>query len=232
MNTSGDIENRYHSFQLRLQRPFSNGFNFILAYNYNQEKSEEFFNKEEIFLNTFRYEDSVRARHRMTLAGTYEFPFGRGRRYGGTVNAFADTILGGWTTSWIYNYRAGDRMRFGIMEVVGDPALGNPDKWGQMWNPDALQFIPDNGFKVRTNPKSFAGVQAPGMKNLDLNVAKFFNVTERVRVELKLEAYNISNTFTGRDPSTNVTSSNFGVVTRQARGTLGREMQYNIRIHF
>ena len=92
--------------------------------------------------------------------------------------------------------------------------------------------LPDNGFKVRTNPKSFAGVQAPGMKNLDLNVAKFFNVTERVRVELKLEAYNISNTFTGRDPSTNVTSSNFGVVTRQARGTLGREMQYNIRIHF
>jgi hypothetical protein len=36
---------------------------------------------------------------------------------------------GGWTMSWIYNYRAGDRMRFGIMDVVGNPALSSPDKW-------------------------------------------------------------------------------------------------------
>ena len=101
-----------------------------------------------------------------------------------------------------------------------------------MWNPDAFAFIPNNGFVVRTNPKSYAGVQAPGLKNLDLNVAKFFNITESVKVEFKLEAYNLSNTFTGRAPSTNVTSSNFGVVTRQAQGALGREMQYNIRLHF
>jgi hypothetical protein len=101
-----------------------------------------------------------------------------------------------------------------------------------MWNPDAFEFIPNSGFVVRTNPKSYAGVQAPGQKNLDINVAKFFNVTERVRVELKLETYNLTNSFTGRIPTTNVTSSNFGRVTRKARGTLGREMQYNIRIHF
>ena len=232
VNTSGDIRNRYHAFQLRLQRPFANGFNFIMAYNYNQERQEEFFNKEETFQNQFRFEDMQRARHRMTLAGTYEFPFGQGRRFGSNFNAVADAILGGWTTSWIYNYRAGDRVRFGIMDVVGDPALSSPNKWGSMWNADAFAFIPNNGFVVRSNPKSYPGVQAPGLKNLDLNIAKFFNITESVKVELKLEAYNISNTFTGRLPSTSVTSSNFGVVTRQARGTLGREMQYNIRLHF
>ncbi|MDA1316056.1 MAG: hypothetical protein O2968_22260, partial [Acidobacteria bacterium] len=232
VNTAGEVENRYQSFQLRLQRPFANGFNFILAYNYNQERTEEFFNKEETYLNQFRWEDSQRARHRMTLAGTYEFPFGRGRRYGSNVNAVSDAILGGWTTSWIYNYRAGDRLRFDIMEVVGDPALESPDKWGFMWNPDAFKFIPNNGFVVRTNPKSFPGVQRPGLKNLDLNVAKFFNITESVRVELKLEAYNLTNTFLAAPPTTNVTSSNFGRVTGQQSGTLGREMQYNIRLHF
>ncbi|HUG81441.1 MAG TPA: hypothetical protein VML01_07245, partial [Bryobacterales bacterium] len=211
---------------------FANGFNFILAYNYNQERTEEFFNKEETYLNQFRWEDSQRARHRMTLAGTYEFPFGRGRRFGTNVNAVSDAVLGGWTMSWIYNYRAGDRLRFDIMEVVGDPALDNPDKWGYMWNPDAFNFIPNNGFVVRTNPKSYAGVQAPGMKNLDINVAKFFNITESVRVELKMEAYNLTNTFLAAPPTTNVTSSNFGRVTGQQSGTLGREMQYNIRLHF
>jgi hypothetical protein len=70
------------------------------------------------------------------------------------------------------------------------------------------------------------------MKNLDINIAKFFNVTESVRVELKLEAYNLTNTFLAAPPTTNVTSSNFGRVTGQQSGTLGREMQYNIRLHF
>jgi hypothetical protein len=231
-STSGEVENRYQSFQLRLQRPFANGFNFILAYNYNQERTEEFFNKEETYLNQFRWEDSQRARHRMTLAGTYEFPFGRGRRFGTNVNAVSDAVLGGWTMSWIYNYRAGDRLRFGIMDVVGDPALESPDKWGYMWNPDAFDFIPNNGFVVRANPKSYPGVQAPGMKNLDLNIAKFFNITESVRVELKMEAYNLTNTFLAAPPTTVVTNTNFGRVTAQQNGTLGREMQYNIRLHF
>jgi len=60
-NTDG-VEERYHSMQLRVQRPFANGFNFLLAYNYNQERSQEFFNKEEEFLTQFRFEDGTRLR--------------------------------------------------------------------------------------------------------------------------------------------------------------------------
>ncbi|MCP5115470.1 MAG: hypothetical protein GY953_31980, partial [bacterium] len=87
-------------------------------------------------------------------------------------------------------------------------------------------------FTVRENPWSFDGVLGPGQKNLDLNVAKFFKITERFKLEFKMEAYNVSNTFTGRNPSTSVTSSTFGRVTLQARGVRGREFQYNIRLHF
>jgi hypothetical protein len=231
VNTHG-IGNRYHALQLRLQRPFANGFNFVLAYNYNQERNEEFFNKEETFLNQFRWEDAQRQRHRMTLAGTYEFPFGRGRRFGSDVNSVVDAIIGGWTTSWIYNYRAGERLRFGIMDVVGDPNAIDKDKWGYIFNPDAFAFNPDQNFIVRSNPKSYAGVNGPGLKNLDLNVAKFFPITERIRIEFKMEAYNVTNTFTGANPSTSITSSTFGRVTAMGAGARGREFQYNIRLHF
>ncbi len=231
LNTEG-MQERYHSFQLRVQRPFANGFNFLVAYNYNQEEWQEFFNKEETFLNTFRYTDSYRPRHRMSIAGTYEFPIGKGRRYMSQLHSVLDGVLGGWTTSGIFWYYAGNRLHFGHMDVVGDPKLDSPDKWGLMFNPAAFKFIPDNGFKVRTNPRTYAGVQGPGYKCLDLNVAKFFRLTERFQVEFKIEAYNLTNTFTGRDPSTDVASSSFGQVTRMAAGTKGREMQYNIRIHF
>jgi hypothetical protein len=231
LNTEG-IEERYHSFQLRVQRPFANGFNFLLAYNYNQEKSEEFFNKEETFLNQFRYTDSYRPRHRMAIAGTYEFPVGRGRRYLSQGHPVLDAVVGGWTTSLIYWYYAGNRLHFDILEVAGDPKLDNPDKWGLMFNPSALKFIQDNAFKVRTNPRTYPGVQGPGYKNLDLNVAKFFKITERIHLEFKMEAYNLTNTFSGADPNTTVTSPSFGRVTAMAAGTGGREMQYNMRIHF
>ncbi len=231
VNTDG-VRERYHSFQLRVQRPFANGFNFLLAYNYNQEKAEEFFNKEEQFLNVFRFEDSTRPRHRLSLAGTWDLPFGRERQLLSDIHPVLDAFLGGWTTSAIFWYNAGDRLRFGMMEVVGEPAIDNPDKWGYMFNPKAFQFIADSGFKVRTNPKSYPGVQGPGYKSLDLTLSKFFRITERVRLEFRMEAYNATNTFTGANPSTSVTAATFGRVTSMRAGTQGRELQYNIRLHF
>jgi hypothetical protein len=101
-----------------------------------------------------------------------------------------------------------------------------------MFNPKAFQFIPDGGFKVRTNPKSYTGVLGPGYKSLDLTLSKFFRVTERIRLELRMEAYNATNTFSGADPSTDVTAATFGRVTGMRAGALGREFQYNIRLHF
>jgi hypothetical protein len=230
-NTEG-VEERYHSLQLRVQRPFANGFNFLLAYNYNRERAQEFFNKEEIFINQFRWEDGQRPRHRMTLASTYEFPFGRGRRFLSGMHPVADALLGGWTTSGIFWYYAGNRLRFGQMDLIGEPAIDNPDKWGYMFNPAAFRFNGNAGFEVRTNPKSYAGVQGPGYKTVDVNLAKFFKVTERIQLEFKMEAYNVTNTFSGADPNLTVTSAAFGRVTAMAAGTQGRELQYNFRIHF
>jgi hypothetical protein len=47
-----------------------------------------------------------------------------------------------------------------------------------------------------------------------------------------MEAYNVTNTFSGADPNLTVTSAAFGRVTAMAAGTQGRELQYNLRIHF
>ena len=231
LNTEGR-RNRYRALQLRVQRPFANGFNFLLAYNYNQDKTQEYFAKEEQFVDQFRWEDGQIGRHRMTLGGTYEFPVGKGRKFLSSANSLVDAVLGGWTSSWIYVYYAGERLRFGQMRVVGDPKIDNPDKWGLMFNPQAFEFIPNADFQVRSNPKSYPGVQGPGTKNLDLTLAKFFQLNERFRVEFRMETYNFTNTFNGANPNTAVTSAQFGRVTAQRSGTLGREFQYNIRLHF
>jgi len=140
-NTPG-VRERYHSFQLKVQRPFANGFNFLLAYNYNRERQEEFFNDIEEFKNVFRYEPAQRGRHRMTMASVYEFPFGKSRRYLSNVPKVVDHIVGGWTASGIYSYNAGTLLRFGALDVIGDPKIDNPSKWGAMFNTKAFQQLP------------------------------------------------------------------------------------------
>jgi len=228
-NTPG-VRERYHSMQLKIQRPFANGFNFLLSYNYNRESQQEFFNIDEEFAGRFQFEPATRPRHRMALAGVYDFPFGRGRRYLAHVPSVVDAIVGGWTTSAIYYYNSGELLRFGQMDVVGDPHIDNPSKWGLMFNPQA--FRQSAAFTPRTNPKWFPGILGPGYKNMDATLAKSFSLTERFKLEIKMEAYNVSNTFTGANPNLSVTSSTFGRVLTQVSGINGREFQYNLKLHF
>ena len=166
----------------------------------------------------------------MSIAGVYELPFGQGRRFLSDSHRAVDAILGGWTTSGIFRFNSGDNLQFAQMDVIGDPTIDNFDKWGLMFNADA--FKQSEAFVPRTNPKWFPGVLGPGVKNLDLTLSKFFQAGERLRIEFKMEAYNISNSFTPDNHQMNVRSSNFGRMRRQRRGFTGREFQYNMRLHF
>ncbi|HYL34438.1 MAG TPA: carboxypeptidase-like regulatory domain-containing protein, partial [Bryobacteraceae bacterium] len=47
-NTPGNLE-RYDALQMRVQRPFANGFNFLWTYNYNRERQQQFFNSDDEF---------------------------------------------------------------------------------------------------------------------------------------------------------------------------------------
>ena len=76
---------------------YSKGFNLLFAYVYIREKLEtNSFNDADLFTNTFRYQDSNQPRHRITTAGTWDLPFGKGRRYLGSASRAVDAAVGGW----------------------------------------------------------------------------------------------------------------------------------------
>ncbi|HYM10755.1 MAG TPA: hypothetical protein VEU62_08480, partial [Bryobacterales bacterium] len=227
--TPGNLE-RYDALQMRVQRPFANGFNFLWTYNYNRERQQQFFNSDDEFAGLFTWQDNARPRHRMTIAGVYELPLGPGHRFLSHAPSIANFVLGGWTTSAIYSYNSGDLLKFGQMDVTGNPTIDNPSKWGYMFSPKA--FKQSASFTPRTNPWYLPGILGPGYKNLDLTLAKFFRVNERFRLEFKMEAYNVSNTFEAADPVLDVTASTFGRVLAQQSGISGRQFQYNLKLHF
>lgn len=66
--------------------------------------------------------------------------------------------------------------------------------------------------------------------NVDATLSKFLPLAGRTRLEVKMEAYNLTNSVMASMPNANVTSSLFGRSTGQLNH--GRELQYTLRLHF
>ncbi|MGH9675091.1 MAG: carboxypeptidase regulatory-like domain-containing protein [Bryobacteraceae bacterium] len=228
-NFFGDWRSRYQALQLRVQRSYAAGASVLFAYNYNQERNEAYFNDIQQYVNQVFWLGSNNARHRLTLAGTYDFPIGKGHRIGSTMHPVLNAVIGGWQVSGIYSYRSGEFIRFPAAEVVGDPFIDNPGP-GKWFNTDAFRVLP--AFTPRTNPQQYSGVTGPIFWNADGTVSKTFPVKERYKLEFRLEAYNLTNSLMWGPPNTSIGNALFGRSTRQATTNRGREMQYTLRFIF
>ncbi|MFN3322977.1 MAG: carboxypeptidase regulatory-like domain-containing protein [Bryobacteraceae bacterium] len=219
--------NRYHALQMQFQRPFVNGFNFVIGYNYNRERNLEFYDNVDNFTENLTWQPAPNARHRLTGASIYELPFGRNRKYMTNVHPVLDAMLGGWSVSTLFTYNSGLFLRFGPMVQNGDPRVSNPSRDG-WFNPQAFSVLPP--FTRRQNPLQFDGVNGPRFVNFDSTLAKEFPIVERVKFELRAEAYNMLNAFTPGNPEMNVANPNFSRSLGQRPGVFGRQIQFSGRL--
>ncbi len=217
---------RYSSLQLQFQRPFANGFNFVSGYNYHRARNENFYDEVDEVDQVFRYRQDLRGRHKFTLAGIYELPFGQGKSVAPNARGVFGKLISGWQVSSIYVYAGGELLQFNGLLVNGDPALSNPNR-ERMFNTDAFSNLP--AFTRRSNPWTHDGVHGPRFSNIDMTFAKRTKINERLEFEFRMESYNLTNSFNGQNPSTNVNSGNFGRVSSQVRTHFGREWQYSGR---
>lgn len=201
---------RYHSLEVKAQKAFSKGWNFLAAYVYIREKTQQAFNELDAYQDNLTYQNSNQPRHRFTMGGSYEFPFGAGKPYLNDKPKTVDAILGGWRLTAISTYYTGAILRFDKMNYNGqDPTIPNPtpEKW---FNTAAFSPIPANTFVIRSNPLQFDNLTGPSYYMLDTTLSKGFRITERFRAELKMAAYNVLNRLNRGNPNMDVTSSQFG----------------------
>jgi len=230
VNNVGDWQNRYQALQLRIQRTYAAGASILIAYNYNQERTHAFFNDPQQYVNQIFWLGSNNARHRLTMAGTYDFPVGRGRKLGAGMHPIANAVVGGWQASGIYNYRSGEFLRFNTqMDFSGDPFADGSDP--RLWFNTAA-FKVATPFTPRMNPYQFNGLTGPIFWNLDGTLSKSFPFRDRYRLEFRFEAYNLTNSLMWANPNVTVGNALFGRSTAQATGNRGREMQYTLRLYF
>lgn len=233
--------NRYYSMDLKVQRSFANGFNFLIGYSYIREKTNMltpsnaegavyFLNDLDNYLNVLHWLDSPDPHHRASVAGTYVFPFGKGRRFLANAPRAVDAMLGGWQIigSWFFN--SGPYLQFPAALVNGDPTLSNPtpQKW---FDTSKFQVLP--AYTLRTNPISYRGIRGPIYWETQSSLSKRFPIKgERVQAELKAAAYNLTNRLNRANPDLVVTSGTFGQALRQFGSVTGRQVELGMRIMF
>lgn len=226
-NTEG-IRNRYNAMQIKVKREFRSGYFFQVAYNYNRERTTAFYNSDDTYADRLTYQPSNNPRHRLTVAGTYEFPFGKGRRFLNHAHPIVNGIMGGWEVTSLLAMNSGTFLRFGQMIATGDPKISNPTR--THWF-DTTMFSPLLPYTPQTNPWQYDDLTGPKSWNLDSTLSKFFPIVgDRIKLQFKMEVYNLPNCFVPNLPNTTVLSSLFGRTTDQANQ--GRQMQYSMRLIF
>jgi hypothetical protein len=230
--------------ELRAQRPFTNGISFLVAYVYDNAKRQEFFDDRsrwEVLQSggekgwewrPLAENDALGAnpRHRVTGAVTWQLPFGRNRAFLSDVPTVVDLIVGGWQFTTAGRFYSGRQVLFPTSYVVsGDPTLDNPtrDRWF-----DTSKFAVQDTFTPRDNAWFYDGLNGPTVFLADMTMTKSFNFSSRYRLEARLEAYNVLNGVVWDVPDTNISSANFGKVTRKRNDGVGREIQVGVRFVF
>ena len=239
----------YNSLQLSMKRSFTAGLAGTMAYTWAKSIDigcSGFFGAEgcsvqnEYDLNADRAPAANNVGHYFVASLVYDLPFGRGRKFAGNMNRALDTIIGGWQVNTLVNFRQGlgyhvtvpgDLANIGNTgtylraDLVGDPNLSNPTP--ERWiNTDAFAapqpFTFGNLGRNRLLPDN--------VYRFDLSLFKNFRITERLRAQLRAEAFNAFNSTMFDRPDANLVSPRFGLVT----GTQvpPREFQMGLKIMF
>jgi hypothetical protein len=115
-----------------------------------------------------------------------------------------------------------------------NPNTGQTDTGNLYFNCSAFVSIPDVPGSGYGTPRNFFRV--PGRTNFDLALAKAAGITERLRAEFRVEAFNLFNHTEFSNPDTNIYSGTFGQITNTDIGILGvpteRILQIALRLTF
>jgi hypothetical protein len=233
----------YNSIELRAQKRYSNGYNFLFGYVFIREKVQQYNNALQTYQNDLVLQDSNQPHHRISAASSYELPFGKGKAFLNSSRAL-DAIVGGWQISGVLTYTSGDYPRFNqALNVTGNPCVSSPSP--QQWFNTSAFSLP-TGYAIQNNPIQYSCIVGPSFFDLDASLIKNFHVTEKVGAQLKMTAYNATNKLNRGDPVTDITNSSFGQALYQGSpggqfgsqtattGTAlsGRQVELGLRIFF
>jgi hypothetical protein len=109
----------YNALQIELRRRYSGGLQFQASYALGKMMMTrwETFRKPDIWVRDVGSPGDISQVFKANVV--YDLPFGRGRRFGSSVNGFVDQLIGGWTLSLVSRVQSGQLVDLGNVRLVG-----------------------------------------------------------------------------------------------------------------
>ena len=251
----------YNGLSVRVEHRFSHGLYFLNSFTWGRaigdsEQALEYYagyveaNPQNIHnLGAEAGPSSFDVQFNNVTSLVYQVPFGKGRKYGSSMNPVFDAFLGGWELNSINTAHTGTPLNVyytpstanavsGLSnDYRGEPFL-RPNVSGSSVSQSTSNLINNYfaGYTFTTpavnDPFGNLGrnaFRAPGLEQWDMAVDKSFSISERARIQFRSEFFNLPNHTNFGIPNTNFGSSSFGTI----RSTYpARQIQFALKAIF
>jgi hypothetical protein len=253
-----DASSNYNALQAKVEKRFTHGLQFLAHYTFSHANNYDsnYYN----ISHPIAYGPVDFNRNHVFVFNTvYELPFGKGKTFGGNVSRGLDYVIGGWQVNNTTNWSSGLPWTPQTNECGSeqDVNICRPNKGSGSFHVGAGSFNPiTHTVPFFTPLTSLTGpFTDPGAAKLgnigrnsfrgprgfysDLSVMKNFPITERVKAQFRMDAFNLFNhpvyAFSGNNganPCIDCQGGNNGKITGLENGTTMRELQFALRFNF
>jgi hypothetical protein len=239
----------YHGANVKLEKRFSGGLNFLANYTYAKFIDDVYSGFEageaDVAMQDYYNLRAERAlsgndvRHRFVWSSVYEIPVGKGRAM--LSQGPLATILGGWNFGTIITLQKGSPMALttqnnGLgaaftpgaqrVNVLRDPTLPEDERTVERYfdteaveAPGTLQF----------GNSSRSLLNGPGFVNFDVSLLKNHRWGESYNIQFRFEAFNFFNTPQFAEPGRSLGAPDFGVISSADNE---RSLQLGLKFEF
>ena len=236
----------YNALQTKFQKQFSHGLDFLLTYTWSKamdyaseggggSPSNIYDGRNDYGPASWDHE------HTITFTHDWDIPVGRNRHWTLGNNAVADAILGGWRLSGVHTWSTGSPFTPTVAnapllndpdfsqvraDLVGSPNVSNPN--ASLWFNPAAYSEPQQPFRQGTASRN--SLRGPSLWESDLSLSKNLLLSERFKLDLRADAFNVFNHVNLGNPASQIDSSGAGQITYIAVPM--RQMQFGLHFSF
>jgi hypothetical protein len=181
--------------------------------------------------------DPTDIKHRVVASALYELPFGRGRRFLNVGNGFVDRIVSGWQINTVVTAQSGLPLSIsGANNNLATRPSFAPGKSAKDVNKsnrsitswfDTSVFVNPDNWTFGNVPRVLPNARGPKYVNMDASIFKTTQITEALRLQLRLESFNTMNhpNFLAPNSTFVPAAGNNGTNTSSSFGQITSDMQ-------